>query len=151
MKLDVDTIKKLREETGTGVLDVKKALESADGDYDKAKTDLKKKGLAKAKKKIGREANDGLVHAYIHTGGKVGSLVMIACETDFVAKTDEFQKLCHEVAMQIASGEYKNVKDLVKAPYVRDESTTIDDLVKETIAKLGENIEIKDFKRFSIR
>lgn len=151
MKLDVETIKKLREETGAGVLDVKKALEEADNNYEKAKAALVEKGLANASKKSDRETRDGLVHSYIHAGGKVGTLVAVACETDFVAKTEDFQKLCHEIAMQAAVEEYDNVRELLDSEYIRDPSKKIADLIKETIAKLGENIELKDFARFSVR
>lgn len=150
MKMDVESIKKLREETGAGVLDAKKALEEFDGDYQKAYDKLFAKGLAKAETKGDRAVNDGLVYSYIHAGGKVGSLVLIACETDFVAKTEDFKKLCHEVALQVATEEYETVAELVEAENVRDSSKKIKDLVKETIAKLGENIEIKEFCRFSV-
>ena len=102
--INVELIKKLREETGAGVLDVKQALETHGGDEAKAREDLVKKGLVKAAKKSAeREVKDGLVHSYIHAGGKVGSLVSVACETDFVAKTEQFQKLVHEVALQVCT------------------------------------------------
>jgi elongation factor Ts len=150
MKLDVENIKKLREETGAGVLDVKKELEESGGDYKKAKEALMKKGLAKAEKKVDRETNDGLIHSYIHAGGKVGSLVYVSCETDFVAKTEDFKTLCHEIALQVAVDDYDSVEDLLHSEYVRDGSKKIEDLVRETIAKLGENIEIKEFSRLSV-
>lgn len=150
-KIDAKTIKKLREETGAGILDTKEALEDANNNYEEAKEALLKKGLAKADKKADREAADGLVHSYIHAGGKVGSLVLIACETDFVAKTDDFKKLCHEVALQVATEEYSDVDELLGSEYIKDTSKTIEDLVKGTIAKLGENIQIKNFVRLSVR
>ncbi len=149
--LDVQTIKKLRDETGAGILDVKKELETAEGNYEQAKAVLLGKGLAKAEKKSDRETNDGLVHSYIHAGGKVGSLVLVSCETDFVARTEDFQKLCHELALQVATAEYKNVEELMEADYIKDESKKIKDLVKETIAKLGENIGVTDFARLSVK
>lgn len=149
--MDVEKIKKLREQAGAGVLDAKKALEEFDGDYDKAYDKLFKKGLAKAETKSDRAVNDGLVYSYIHAGGKVGSLVLVACETDFVAKTEDFKKLCHEVALQVATQEYESVDELLDSENVRDSSKKIKDLVKETIAKLGENIEIKEFSRFSVK
>lgn len=149
-KTNVDDIKKLRDETGAGVLEIKNALEEFDGDFEKAKEDLMKKGKAKAAKKADRDALDGLVYAYIHNGGKVGSLILMACETDFVAKTDDFQNLCKEVAMQVCTGDYDSVKNLLKAEYMRDESKTIKDLITEAIAKLGENIELREFTKYSV-
>lgn len=151
MKFDVKAIKELRDDTGAGILDVKNALEEFEGDVEKARESLKKKGLAKAEKKANRAANDGLIHSYIHAGGKVGSMVFVACETDFVAKTDDFKKLVHEIALQVATEEYANLEALNEADYIRDPSKKIKDLVKETIGKLGENMEIKDFARFSVR
>jgi len=150
-KLNVEEIKKLRELTGAGVLDIKKALEKFDGDYEKAKEVLIEKGKEKAAKKADRDASDGLVYAYIHNGGKVGSLVHISCETDFVAKTDDFQKLCKEIAMQVVQGEYESVEDLLADDYIRDGSKKVADLVTETIAKVGENIKLKKFIKYSVK
>ncbi len=151
MAIDANTIKKLKEETGAGIMDAKNALADAQGDYEKAKTELVKKGLAKAEKKGERQTKDGLVHSYIHAGGKVGSMVLVACETDFVAKTADFKTLCHEIALQVATEEYATVEELLASEYVRDPSKTIQDLVKETIAKLGENIVVSEIARFSVR
>lgn len=148
---NIKEIKKLREETGAGVLEVKTALEKHKGDYKKAKEELMKKAAKKAEKKAGRTAGDGLVHSYIHAGGKVGSLVWIACETDFVAKTEDFKKLCNEIAMQICTESYKDVKELEKSEYMRDPSKKIIDLVNEVTAKVGEKIVIKDFAKFDVR
>lgn len=150
MKADVKKIKKLREETGVGVMEVKEVLEKFDGDMAKAKEDLMKKAVGKAKKKADRTAGDGLVHSYIHSGGKIGSLVWVACETDFVAKTDDFKKLCHEIAMQVCTKDYKTVKGALKAEYMRDSEKTVQDVINEAIAKLGEKIELKDFEKFSV-
>lgn len=149
--MDIENIKKLKEETGAGVLDAKKALEEHKGDYEKAKKDLMDKGLVKAEKKSDRETKDGLIYSYIHAGGKIGSMVQVACETDFVAKTDDFKNLCHAVALQVATGEYGNVEELLKDEYIKDPSKTVQELVKETIAKLGENIEVREFCRLSFR
>ena len=149
-KTNVNDIKKLRDETGAGVLEIKNALEEFDGDFKKVKEDLMKKGKAKAAKKADRDASDGLVYAYIHNGGKVGSLILMACETDFVAKTNDFQNLCREVAMQVCTGDYDSVGDLLKDEYIRDESKTVKDLITEAIAKLGENIELREFTKYSI-
>lgn len=151
MEISINDIKKLREETGAGVLDVKKALEEAKGNYEKAKKDLIEKGVAKAAKKADRRASDGLVHSYIHLGGKIGSLVLVACETDFVAKTEDFKKLCHEIAMQVATDEYKDVKDLLDSEYIRDPNKKVSDFITEVTAKVGEKIEVKKFVRFSVK
>lgn len=151
MSIDVEKIKQIREETGAGVMDVKQVLEEFNGDVEKAKAELMKKGLAKAAKKSDREASDGLIYSYIHAGGKVGSMIHLACETDFVAKTDDFQNLCKEIAMQVCTEESQDVENLLKAEYMRDSSKTISDLIAETIAKLGENIELRNAVRFSIR
>jgi elongation factor Ts len=147
---NIEKIKKLREETGAGVMEVKQTLEEFDGDYDKAYEDLMKKVSAKAAKKADRTAGDGLVYSYIHNNGKLGSLIVVACETDFVAKTDDFQNLCKEIAMQVCTDDYERVADVVKAPYMRDESKTVGDLIEEAIAKLGEKIELKKFTKYSV-
>ncbi|MFZ2664348.1 MAG: translation elongation factor Ts, partial [Patescibacteria group bacterium] len=122
MAIDAEKIKKLREETGAGVLEIKSALEEAGEDYEKAKESLMKKAASKAAKKADRTANDGLVYSYIHNGGKVGSMVLISCETDFVAKTDDFKKLCHEVAMQVCTEDFDNLENLLSSEYIRDPS-----------------------------
>jgi elongation factor Ts len=109
-----------------------------------------KKGLSKAAKKSDRETGDGLVSTYIHAGGKIGAMVELACETDFVAKTEDFEQLAREIAMQIASMKPEKVEDLLAQSYIRDPKKTIEELVKETIAKVGENIKIKRFCRMEI-
>ncbi len=147
---DVTLIKKLRDETQASIADCRKALEESGGDYKKATEWLKKRGIEKAEKKKDRETSQGLVEAYVHQNGKVGVLVTVLCETDFVARTDEFKSLCHEVAMQIAAMNPKNVETLLQQEYIRDGSLTISDLVKSAIGKLGENIVIKEFKRLEI-
>lgn len=148
--LNIEDIKRLREETGAGVMDVKQALEDFAGDFAKAKAELEKKGAAKAAKKSERAANDGLVECYIHAGGKVGSMVLVACETDFVAKTDDFKYLCHELALQVAAGSYETVEELMNDNYMRDESKKVSDVVTATVAKVGENILVKKIARFSV-
>lgn len=150
-KMMLELIKKLREETGAGVMDAKQTLEKHAGDYEKAKAELFEKGLAKADTKSDRVTKDGLVYSYVHGTGKVGSLVSVACETDFVARTDEFKKLCHEIALQACSDNYESVDALLTADYIKDESKKIADLIKETVAKVGEKIEIKAFSRFDVR
>lgn len=150
MKFSLDTLKKLREETQAGVADCKSALEDADGDYKKAKDLLKERGIAKAAKKGDRETAAGIIESYVHAGGKVGVLIEIRCETDFVAKNEEFKKLAHELALQIAAMEPKDVKALLVSPYIRDPKTSMQDLVKQTIAKIGENITVTQFTRMQL-
>ncbi len=146
----IEMVKKLREETGAGVMEVKQALESSGGDLDKAKKKLMKKVSSKAAKKADRIATDGLVYSYIHNNGKMGSLILMACETDFVAKTDDFQKLCKEIAMQVCTDDYLGVEELLKAEYMRDAARTLGDLIEEATAKLGEKIELKKFVKYTI-
>ncbi len=148
--VDINALKKLRLETGISIAECRKALEETKGDIDKAKAWLKKQGIEKAEKKADRETSQGLVESYTHLNGKVGSMVVVLCETDFVARTEDFKHLCHEVAMQVAAMNPKDVDTLLKQEYIRDGSLTINDLVKQTVAKLGENIVVKEFKRFEI-
>ena len=154
--MDKKIILKLKEETGAGVMDVKKALEEFKDDYEQAKVALVKKGMAKAEKKADREIKAGLVYSYIHAaekdtnGGKLGVLVKVGCETDFVAKTADFTNLCKELALQISAMDPKNVDELLKQDYIRDPSKKVEILVKETIAKVGENIQVAEFARLGI-
>ena len=150
MAISAQQIKELREKTQAGFADCKNALEESNGDMKKAEEILRKKGFEKAAKKSDRETGQGLVESYVHTTGKVGVLVSLLCETDFVARTDEFKSLAHEVAMQVAAMNPKDVPSLLKQEYIRDGSRTINDLVTETIAKFGENIQIGEFKRSEI-
>lgn len=150
MQISVELIKKLREETKAGIADCRRALEESAGDLEKARKLLADWGIDKAAAKADRKVNAGLVETYIHAGGKVGAIVEINCETDFVVKTDEFKNLAHEIAMQIAAMDPSDVKDLLKQNYIRDPQKTIESLVKETIAKVGENIIIKRFMRFEL-
>ena len=148
--LDLKAIKKLRDATSASIADCRRALEEAQGDEKKALAWLKKRASEIAAKKADRETGEGLIEAYIHGGGKVGVLVELLCETDFVAKTDEFKHLAREVAMQVAAMDPKDVATLLKQEYIRDGSQTIDQLVKERIGKFGENITVKRFVRFEI-
>jgi len=150
MAISAQQIKELREKTQAGFSDCKMALDVSKGDMKKAEEILRKKGFEKAAKKSDRETGQGLVEAYVHQTGRVGVLVSLLCETDFVARTDEFKHLAHEIAMQVAAMNPKDAATLLKQEYIRDGSRTIDDLVKETIAKLGENIQLGDFKRSEI-
>jgi elongation factor Ts len=150
MNFSLDTLKKLRAETQAGVSDCRQSLEDAKGDYEKAKKLLIARGVEKAAKKEDRETAMGIIESYIHANGKVGVLVELRCETDFVARNEEFRKLAHEIALQIAAMEPKDVKELLKSPYIRDAKMTIADLVKLTIAKIGENITVAKFTRLQL-
>jgi elongation factor Ts len=147
--VNIEDLKKLRTESQAGIADCRRALEETNGDYKKATEWLKKHGIEKAEKKQDRQTSQGIIEAYTHLG-KVGVLIVLLCETDFVAKTDEFKKLAHEIAMQIAAMEPKDVASLLKQVYIRDNSITIEQLVKSVIGKLGENITIKSFSRLEV-
>ena len=163
--VSVDAIKALREETGAGVMDCKRALEAADGDVSRAQDILRQEGIASAAKKSSRATNDGVVESYIHSGGRIGVLVEVNCETDFVARTPEFRELAHNLAMQVAAMDPQHVDEadlpegvevnpqedcLMQQAFIRDPSKTIDDLLKETVGKLGENIRVRRFTRFAL-
>ena len=147
---NLEDIKKLRAETSAGVADVTKALEEASNDLNKARELLKKRGVEIAEKKKERQTFEGIIDSYIHSNGKVGVLLSLLCETDFVARTDDFKSLAHEISMQIAAMEPSNVETLLKQAYIRDNSITIEQLIKQTIGKLGENIKVKEFTRFEL-
>lgn len=146
---DIKLLKQLREETSASIADCRVALEETENDYKQALEWLKKKGLERAEKKSDRETSQGMVEAYVHNG-RVGVLLEILCETDFVARTEDFKSLAKEVAMQIAAMNPENVDDLLKQEYIRDSSKTIEQLVKSVIGKLGENITVKRFSRISL-
>ena len=148
--VDVELLKKLRNETQAGISDCRIALEETKGNYKRAIEWIRAKGFEKAAKKSDRETSQGLIESYIHQSGRVGALVEILCETDFVARTDEFKNLSHEICMQVASMNPKDVDSLLKQDYIRDASKTIENLIKEAIAKLGENIVVKRIQRFEI-
>lgn len=150
MKISVELVKKLRETTQASVAECRTALEEAKGDLKKAEEMLKKKGYEKAVEKAERKTGQGLIESYIHQNGKVGVLLEILCETDFVARTAEFKTLAHEIAMQIAAMDPKDVKALLAQEYIRDASKTTELLIKGAIAKLGENIVVKKFSRFEV-
>lgn len=193
--ITTDMIKKLRETTGTGILDCRKALEQADGDFNGALDYLREKGLAMAVKRSGRIAAEGVVEMYSHGGGRVGVMVEVNCETDFVARSDAFRQFAHEVALQIAASsplyitesdipaaeleretriatakakeegkpenilpriiegslnKYKDEVVLLRQPYIRDDSITIQQLLNQTIASIGENLIIRRFTRWGL-
>jgi elongation factor Ts len=161
-----ELIKQLREETSAGVMDCKRALEASDGDLEKAKQFLAEMGIATAAKKADRVTAQGLVESYIHAGGRIGVIVEVACETDFVARTPDFKSLARDIAMQVAAmnpavlSEDEPVPEsaagrvdevvLLKQPWIKDGSKDIRQLINETIGKTGENIQVKRFARFEI-
>jgi len=159
MPSSTELIKELRDKTGAGIMECKKAIEDALGDVGKAEQLIKERGLAMAEKKAGREAGQGLIESYVHAG-RIGALIELNCETDFVARTDDFKTLAREIAMQVAatnpgrvSGQEASVDGdvpLLDQPYIRDPGKTIQDLVNETIAKVRENIVIRRFARFEL-
>ncbi|MCK8826284.1 translation elongation factor Ts [Natroniella acetigena] len=195
MGVSTADIKKLREKTSAGMLDCKKALEKKDGDLDKAVEYLREEGIAAAEKKAGRTAAQGLVHSYIHMGGKIGVLLEVNCETDFVAKNDSFEELVNNVAMQIAAAnpsyisrddvsandieqekevlrkqaanedkpehiiekivegrldKFYSQECLLEQEYIKDSDKTVQDLLTEKIAELGENINVRRFTRYEL-
>jgi elongation factor Ts len=158
-------IKELREATGAGVMDAKRALEEAGGDMKKAREIIREKGIAAAAKRSERETSQGVVEAYIHAGGRIGVLVELNCETDFVANTADFRTLAREIAMQIAamnpavvSPEDRTAEHegsdtelcLTEQAFIRDPGRTIGDLIRDTVAKTGENIRVRRFVRYEL-
>ena len=176
MAITADQVKQLRDQSGAGIMDCKRALEQVEGDLAKAADLLKHQGLAKAEKKTGRVASQGIVEPYIHGGGRIGAIVEVNCETDFVARTSDFRELAHDLAMQVAatSPVYVSSEDvpagawdelerehgsrdkaaaaivLLDQPFINDAKLPVRDLVRDSIAKLGENIIIRRFARFEV-
>ncbi len=165
MAVTVENIKALRDITGAGVMDSKKALEEAGGDLKRAEDILRQQGIASAAKKASRATNQGVIESYIHSGGRIGAIVEVNCETDFVARTDDFRELAHSLAMQIAAMSPSYVDEasapegekvdaaqdcLLQQPFIRDPSKTVQELVTETVGKLGENVRVRRFSRFSL-
>ena len=149
-KVDPKDVQRLRSESGAGVMDSKRALEDANGDYEKALGLLKQRGLESVAKKSGREAKEGVIASYIHGNGRVGSLVELASETDFVARGEEFQKLAKEIAMQVVAMEPASVDELLAQPYIRDGSKTIKDLVTAVASATKENVHVRRIQRFAL-
>jgi len=165
LAVDVQLVRTLRDQTGAGIMDCKEALESSDGDLEKAVLVLREKGVASAGKRVGRDTKEGLVETYLHTGGRVGAMVELGCETDFVARTEEFQKLAHDIAMQIAAmgPVYVSEDDieegdsrppaqvaLLLQPFIKNSSTSVGEMVKELAGKVGENIRVVRFSRLAV-
>ncbi|MFO8010962.1 MAG: elongation factor Ts [Dehalococcoidia bacterium] len=163
MEVTVDKIKELRDKTGAGLMDCKKALSEADGDFNSAVSALKKRGFEVARKKSGRSLGNGLVEAYIHAGGRIGALVEVNCESDFVARTPDFQNLAHDIAMQVAATDPKYISAeestgdesaeevcLLSQPFIKDPGKTVQDTIVEVVSRVGENIGVTRFCRFEI-
>ncbi len=165
MEITLEQIKALREQTGAGILACKNALQKTSGNLDKAVAMLREQGLVIVAKKATRETKDGVVESYIHSGSRVGALIEMNCETDFVARTEEFRELAHSLAMQVAamrplyinreeipSGEDVNPEEacLLEQPFIKDSSKTVRDLINEIVAKVGENIRVRRFSRYSL-
>jgi elongation factor Ts len=151
MNISLDLLKKLRADTSAGVSDCRQALEDAAGDYAKAKKLLIERGVEKAAKKADRATGAGIIESYVHGNGAVGVLLELRCETDFVARTEHFKTLAHELCLQIAAMDPKDNKALLKGEYIRDPKLTVESLVKQTIAKVGENITLGRFSRIDIK
>ena len=149
-KITAVQVKKLREATGAGILAVKKALEEAKGDESKARQILNKKGLEKMAKRGDKEAREGQVYAYTHAGGSVAGMVKINCETDFVAKSEDFVQLAKELAMQVASMNPKDIKDLLAQKNIRDTSKTVKELVDEVATRVKEKVIVSKIARMSL-
>ena len=165
MTSTTELIKELRGRTSAGVMDCKRALDESNGNVDKAEELLKEQGIASAAKKAGRDTDQGLIETYIHSGGRIGAMVEVNCETDFVARTQEFSDLAHDIAMQVAAMNPLTVEEkesdtanneevenasLLQQPFIKDPSKNIQELINETVGKLGENIRVRRFQRFSL-
>ncbi len=165
MAVDVQLVRTLRDQTGAGIMDCKEALETTGGDMEKAVQALREKGVASAVKRVGRETNEGVIETYLHTGGRVGAMVELGCETDFVARTEEFQKLAHDIAMQVAAMgpiyvDQDEIEDgdtrppaatsLMQQPFIKNNSTSVGEMVKDLAAKVGENVRVVRFNRLEV-
>lgn len=142
-------IQKLREETGAGVMDCKKALDEANGNFDLAKELIEKRGMAKAEKKAERATGAGILEAYIHNG-RIGVLLELRTETDFVGRSEPIKELARDLALHISAMDPDSVDTLMKQPYVKDESKTVEEVIKGAIAKVGENLKVARFARYQI-
>ena len=147
--MNAEDVKKLREETGAGIMECKRALQEAKGDVEEAKKIIHEKGLLKAEKKSDRKTGSGILESYIHNG-RVGVLLELRCETDFVTKTEDFKNLAHDLAMHIAAMNPENVEALLAQPFVKDPSKNISDVIKQVIGKIGENMVVERFMRYEL-
>jgi elongation factor Ts len=149
-KIDPKDVQRLRSESGAGVMDCKRALEETGGDYTKALALIKERGIQSVAKKSERSANEGVIASYVHSNNRVGALVELASETDFVARGEEFQKLAKEIAMQVVAMEPATVDELLEQPYIRDSSKKIKDLVIDVAATTKENVHVRRIQRFAL-
>ena len=147
--MSASDIKKLRKETGCGVMECKKALDDSRSDFEKAKKLLADSAAAVAKKKAERATKHGLIEGYVHAG-KIGVLVEVACESDFVAKNPQFKEMAHKIAMQIASMNPKSVSELLEQDYIIDSNMKVSDYINSIILQIKENIKVKRFVRFEV-
>jgi len=166
LKIPTDRIKELRDQSGAGIMDCRNALIEAEGVMEKALQIVKQQSLFQVQKREMRSATQGIIEAYIHVGGRIGAMVEVNCETDFVARTDEFKELAHHLAMQVAAQEPKFISKeeapegadiepeaacLLLQPYIKNTNMTVQDIITETIAKVKENIKVSRFTRFELR
>ncbi|MBS3902968.1 MAG: translation elongation factor Ts [Anaplasmataceae bacterium] len=149
MSITAKDIQQLRDLTGAGVMECKKALEEAEGNIEEAVKIVHERGMVKVSKRSDREAGAGLIESYIHNE-RIGVLIDLRAETDFVVRSDDFKKLAKELAMQIAAVPAENIEELLEQPYMRDDSKTIDSVIKEVAARVGENIKLKAFSRLEL-
>ncbi|MBI2507265.1 MAG: translation elongation factor Ts [Candidatus Niyogibacteria bacterium] len=147
---DLEILRKLRSICGASIAACKKALDESGGDIEKALGILKRHGAEVAAKKSQRATASGVIDAYIHSDRKLGVLIEVKSETDFVAKNGEFRAFAHELAMQVAAADAQNVEELLGQPFIKDQSKTVGDYVKENISKFGENIEVAGFYKLSL-
>jgi len=147
--IKVSDVERLREATGAGVMDCKRALTDAAGDFDRAVALIRERGFIKAEKKSDRGTGAGALESYFHNN-RIGVLLELRCETDFVARTEEFKTLAHELAMQVAAMDPADTAALLSQPYFRDEQTTVEHMIKSVIAKVGENIQVARFCRYEL-
>ncbi len=165
MEIQAVRVKELRDQTGAGVMLCRNALLEAEGDTEKALQILKQQGLLRAQKKAERTTSQGVIGTYVHTGGCIGAMVELNCETDFAARTDEFKELAHHLAMQVAAQNPQFISEeevpegadiepqtvcLLLQPYIKNPDETVQDIIAETIARVGENIKVARFARFKI-
>jgi elongation factor Ts len=148
--MNIDLVKQLREKTGISIAECKKALESASGDMGKALEVLKERSLAIADKKSGAEVGEGIIEAYIHGNAKIGALLELNCQTDFVARSPEFKGLARDLAIHIAAASPEDINSLLVQPFIKDPSRKIQDLITEHIAKIGENIKVSRFTLYQL-
>ncbi len=148
--MSLSLIKELRDKTGAGIVDVKKALDESGGDMEKALEILRKSGQSKASKKTDRVTTEGVISLYSHPNKRIGSMVKLCCETDFVGRNEEFQGLARDIAMHVAALNPTDVPELLTQPFIKDEGKTVRELIDESIGKMGENIVVGDFVRYEL-